>query len=298
MTAEADESRVRALLRAHPDGREIAAAPFRVIASGALNRCWRAETAKGPVFVRLARDDARRLGADWESEAALLAVAHRVGLAPAPLLTVPAAGLLVSEFVPGRALTRSEARSPARLAAIARLLRELHGLAPPSGIRRLDFATQARMLESQLDAAACASLATQAADVFARLASGQSAPVPCHNDVHAENILEHDRRLLFVDWEYGGLGDPIYDLAACVIHLALDAAQRDLLLDSYGADVAGARLRDACWAYDYVQWLWYRVAANQPGDGGAGALAEAALAVARRLERSPDSTIRAGRTPA
>src|SRR5688500_4835302 len=196
------------------------------------------------------------------------------------------AGLLVSEFVPGRILTRDEARSPARVAAIGHLLRELHDLAPSPGIRRLDFATQARTLESQLGASSHAAFATQAAAVFARLEAGQGAPVPCHNDLHAQNILEHDRRLLLVDWEYGGLGDPVYDLAGCVIHFALGAAQRELLLDAYGMRAPRARLRDACWAYDYVQWLWYRVAAGQPGDRSADVLAEAASAVARRLERS------------
>ena len=286
MAAKADEVRVRALLRAHPDGREIATAPFWPIEGGALNRCWRADTARGPVFVRLARGEARRLGADWESEAALLAIASHASLAPATVLTVPAAGLLVSEFVPGRILTRDEAQSPARVAAIGRLLREVHHLAPSPGIRRLNFATQARILESQLDAATRAAFATQAAAVFARLEAGQGATVPCHNDVHAQNILEDDRRLLLVDWEYGGLGDPVYDLAGCVIHLELDAAQREVLLDAYGAQSPGARLRDACWAYDYVQWLWYRVAAEPPAKPGAGALSEAASAIARRLERS------------
>jgi len=285
MAADADEARVRALLRAHPDGREIAAAPFRAIAGGALNRCWRVDTDVGPRFVRLASEAARGLGADWESEAALLAVANRAGLAPAPMLTVPAAGLLVSEFVPGRVLTRDEARRPALLTAIGRLLRKLHDLAPSPGIRRLDFATQARTLEAQLDAATYAGFATQATAVFARLEAGQGAAVPCHNDVHAENIIEHDRRLLLVDWEYGGVGDAVYDLAGCVVHLALDAAQRDLLLDAYDAEVPRVRMRDACWGYDYVQWLWYRVAANRSGERGEGALTEAAV-TAQRLERS------------
>src|SRR5688500_15805267 len=179
MGAEADEVRVRALLRAHPDGREIATAPFWPIEGGALNRCWRAETARGPVFVRLAHGEARRLGADWESEAALLAIANRAGLAPAPVFTVPAAGLLVTQLLPGRSLPGDEAQSPTRVAAIGRLRRGLHHLAPSPGIRRLDFATQARTLESQLDAATYAAFATQAAAVFARLEAGQGAPVPC-----------------------------------------------------------------------------------------------------------------------
>ncbi len=237
------------------------------------------------MFVRLALDEARRLGADWESEVALLAIAHRAGLAPAPLLTVPTAGLLVTEFVPGRVLTREDARNPTQLVRIARLLRELHSLAPSPGIRRLVFAAQARTLESHLGAATHGQFVAQAAVVFARLEAEQGTSVPCHNDVHAENMLEDERRLLLVDWEYGGLGDPVYDLAGCAIHLALDAGQRERLLDAYGAPSQAERLDDACWAYDYVQWLWYRVASAGTGEGNATVLGQAASAAQLRLAR-------------
>lgn len=46
---------------------------------------------------------------------------------------------------------------------------------------------------------------------------------PCHNDLVAENILivEDDvndiganNQLFFIDWEYSGMNDPMWDIAA------------------------------------------------------------------------------------
>jgi hypothetical protein len=145
------EARVRALLRAHPEGLQIAEAPFVPIGGGAFNRCWRADTAEGPRFVRLAGEEARRLGADWDSELALLRTASRAGLAPVPLLAVPAACLLVTEYIHSRAPADPATAEPARLRQIGTLLRAVHRLAPTAGTRLLDFATQARRLEAELD---------------------------------------------------------------------------------------------------------------------------------------------------
>lgn len=284
-TAAADaEARARVLLAAHPEGRMLAYAPFQPIASGAFNRCWRADTPRGAYFVRLADEAARGLGAGWESEAVLLGIAGEAGVAPRALLTVPGAGLLASEFLPGSTLTTREARAPARLAAIGRLLRRVHELPPSPAIRRLDFEVQARTLEAQLDPADVARFRTQSSAVFERLESERVRAVPCHNDVHAANLLLSASRLVLVDWEYCGLGDPIFDLAGLANHLALDAAQRALLLGAYGSPVGTARLDDAAWAYDYVQWLWYR-AARVARDEGATALAEAAARLDRRLSK-------------
>jgi hypothetical protein len=158
--------------------------------------------------VRLAGEEARRLGADWDSELALLRIASGSGLAPAPLLAVPRAGLLVTEYIQHRAPVEAAAK-PARLRRVGALLRAVHGLSSAGGIRILDFATQAGKLEAELDRdAALERLRARAARVFARLHADRGDAVPCHNDVHDANVLDDGRRLRLVDWEYGGLGTP------------------------------------------------------------------------------------------
>jgi thiamine kinase-like enzyme len=58
--------------------------------------------------------------------------------------------------------------------------------------------------------------------------------VLCHNDPYHLNFLD-DGDLWLIDWEYAGMGDPMYDLAG--IGLNLDEAGRDLLLRSYYGEV-------------------------------------------------------------
>jgi thiamine kinase-like enzyme len=91
--------------------------------------------------------------------------------------------------------------------------------------------------------------------------------------------------LRLVDWEYGGVGDPVFDVAGYLSHHLLDAGQAATLLDAYGAGFDAARLQDARWAYDYVQWLWYRVAARMTEHVDAG-LVTCAVALAERLRES------------
>jgi Ser/Thr protein kinase RdoA (MazF antagonist) len=277
------EARVRALLGAHPAGIRLACAPLVSIGSSAVNRCWRADTSDGPCFVRLGGEGAPGLGADWDTELALLEIASGDCLAPAPLLAVTAVGLLVTEFIEVRPGAGDTAADQEHLLRVGALLHAVHAMTPRAGLRRLDFAIQARRLEAELVGTtdADARLRPRAARVFERLQLRRGDAVPCHNDVHRANILD-DGRLRLVDWEYGGLGDAMFDLAGFASHHALDDASVGLLLAGYGAGVDHARLDDARWAYDYVQWLWYRLAARLPAAQPAPSLA-AAESLARRL---------------
>src|SRR5581483_3768020 len=38
-------------------------------------------------------------------------------------------------------------------------------------------------------------------------------PVLCHNDLLSANLIDDGRRLWLVDWEYAGIGHPLFDLA-------------------------------------------------------------------------------------
>jgi thiamine kinase-like enzyme len=37
--------------------------------------------------------------------------------------------------------------------------------------------------------------------------------VPCHMDLKGDNLLDDGKRLWLIDWEYGGMSDPLFDLA-------------------------------------------------------------------------------------
>lgn len=60
--------------------------------------------------------------------------------------------------------------------------------------------------------------------------------VPCHNDTVPENFVVDDNgRTYLIDWEYSGMNDPSWDVAAYILESRLtEEAIQYLLLDYYG----------------------------------------------------------------
>ena len=56
---------------------------------------------------------------------------------------------------------------------------------------------------------------------------------PCHNDLVPENMLLQDDRLFFIDWEYSGLNDPLFDIATIIEEGNLSMEAADFLLETY-----------------------------------------------------------------
>jgi thiamine kinase-like enzyme len=296
-SAAAPETLVRAVLAAQASTRLLADASFGPVRGGLSNHAWKVEAGGRHWFVRLGGPESATLGVDRQSERALLAVVVAAGLAPPFVACDPSNGLLVTEFIAGGPWSREDARAPRNIERIAERLRVLHGLEPSSGIRRVDFEAQARALESQLGALVAAdgpvrdgrggasratrtsieagSAIRQAVDsAFGLLAARHAFQVPCHNDLHHLNLLDAGSRLWLVDWEYGGIGDPVLDLASFACQHELGRGERAALIAAYGAgpgaagEIQAPALDAACTAFDYVQWLWYSIWAARHPDAG------------------------------
>ena len=269
--AESAERIARAALAAHAVARVIADAPFTAIRGGLSNHAWRVDHDGCSYFVRLGGSGSESLGVDRRSECHLLEAVSAAGLAPEVLVCDPGTDLLVTRLVSAATWTRQAAREPGNLRRIGAALRVLHSLPLRPGIGRVSFAAQARFLEGQLGAAGSAHAAVRrvATTAFETLAGRESIVALCHNDLHHLNILDDGERLWLVDWEYGGCGDPLFDLASFLCQHESTHEERQVLLDAYAGDAAiSIDLVDAaCRAFDYVQWLWYRLrGANDPGD--------------------------------
>ncbi|HQR25283.1 MAG TPA: choline/ethanolamine kinase family protein, partial [Steroidobacteraceae bacterium] len=209
------------------------------------------------------------LGVSRQSGCALLEIVGEAGLAPPVIACDPANGLLVTPYLSGGPWTREDAHEARNVERLARCLRELHALPPAAGVHDVDFRAQAQRLEAELGAACDAHEATAIEPVvrtaaeaaFELLARREPSRAICHNDLHHLNVLDDGERLWLVDWEYGGLGDPIFDLASLACQHEFTAGQRLALLEAYaGASTVPVESLDAaCIAFDYVQWLWYRL---------------------------------------
>jgi thiamine kinase-like enzyme len=152
----------------------------------------------------------------------------------------------------------------------------------PEGVATVSWAAQARRLAAGLAVLpGDAELHRLAAAVLADLSGRDFVPSPCHHDLHHLNVLDDGERLWLVDWEYGGRGDPLMDIAGFLALHGLGPSATDTFLAAYGRlrPADRERLDAARWAFDYVQWLWYR-RRDPDGAGEAGARAQG---LARRL---------------
>jgi thiamine kinase-like enzyme len=78
--------------------------------------------------------------------------------------------------------------------------------------------------------------------IEAALAVHPLAPVPCHNDLLADNYLDDGTRLWIVDWEYSGNGDPTFELGNTCQELGYDDAQVTELCAAYFGEASPALL--------------------------------------------------------
>jgi thiamine kinase len=73
--------------------------------------------------------------------------------------------------------------------------------------------------------------------------------------LHHRNILAAER-LMFVDWEYAGVGDPLFELAAVIGYHDLDEARRATLLAAHGGGIKPAQVAAMCLVFDCLHALW------------------------------------------
>lgn len=261
-------------MTAGPDSRAAAASALgalpgmagarivRRLAAGPTNVTWLVEHETRRWVLRLDRPAAVELGLDRDSERQVCKAAAAAGLTPACRFFDTCSPVCLRPYVAGRACTREDFHDAVRLAKLAALLRRLHGL-PPAG-SLFDPAAAAQRYANRIGTPASAELAGRAQAAWETARRQAGPPVPCHNDLVAENVLETaDGDLLLIDWEYAGMGDPFFDLAVVVRHHDLDDGLARGLLDAYLKRTASRadaeRLRHHCEFYGLLLKLWEQV---------------------------------------
>lgn len=276
------ECAAREALGLHADTAALARASFTPILGSLSNFAWHAVTGTAENFVRLARPGSEKLGASLDAEAEILSLVAAAGLAPAVVRCDPAARLLVTQWIDARS-DAPDITALHSLEQVGEAMARLHALRLPAHLRHVRFGEQARLLESALPASALrADFTAVAAEAFARLDTERTLAL-CHHDIHSQNIIiDAGHRLWLVDWEYAGLGDPIFDLASFTCQADLSPTATRALCGAYvraSGAVEQDRLALACWAFDYVQWLWYQSLRATAADG------PEPVEVARRSDR-------------
>ena len=188
-------------------------------------------------FVARVCEERRYLGIDRTNEWLCQLAAHKAGVTVDVLCFED--GILVSPFIVGKTLSDIDVTHVDVLTRTAQTMRQLHAsldhiegellyFCPFQTIRT--YAATARSLGAVLPAAIGRFIAVLPA---LRAAMSPFTPTLCHNDLLPANILDDGTRLWFVDWEYAGMGNPLFDLANLAANRVLSPEIENALLHAY-----------------------------------------------------------------
>ena len=243
--------------------------------------CWRGKVKLEPLHGGLSNtafvvDDGReryvaRCGGDIpvhhvfrDRERAASIAAHAAGLSPELVYAEP--GVMVIRHIDGRTFAEAEMR--ANIARIVPLLATCHRelarhLAGPANtfwvfhvIR--DYARTLQAARGGSDGELSRYVA------LADALEAQQMPLPIvfgHHDLLPGNFIDDGKRLWLIDWEYGGFGTAMFDLANLAANGSFSPADDRLLLEAYfrqpvsdeiqrsfDAMKVASALREALWA--------------------------------------------------
>lgn len=228
-------------------------ATIATMPGGLTNRCWLLDNGREKAVLKI---DAAKRGEPFGSrreEARIQQQAADAGLAAAVIYASDR--VYLSAYLEGAVWSPQSLAEERNLEALATALRRLHAL-PLTG-RVVDARRAAGLYASRVSRESAPARLHDWVDLI----EAMEPPVRlacCHNDLVAENIVAAPG-LRFLDWEYAGDNDPLFDLATVVAHHALPAARADFLLDAY-FEGDGARWREQLdrqvEVYDALRRLW------------------------------------------
>jgi thiamine kinase-like enzyme len=199
-----------------------------------------------------------------ERERAASIAAHAAGLSPELIYAEP--GVMVIRHVDGRTLTEAEMRAnisrvvPLLETCHRELARHLAGAASAFWVFHVirDYARTLQAARGGSDD----ELLRYVALADALEAQQMALPIVFgHHDLLAGNFIDDGKRLWLIDWEYGGFGTAMFDLANLAANGSFSPADDRLLLESYfrqpvsdevqrsyDAMRVASALREAVWA--------------------------------------------------
>lgn len=201
---------------------------------GITNRNYQVTLGGNPYVVRRAGRDTELLGIDREAEQLAGSTAAELGIAPAVAGVV--GGCLVNEFVACHALSaRDVADGVEEIAPMLRAFHDSDVRLPVSfwvGDLLSRYAEIVASRGGELPAAYAVAVRSTAS-IEAVLP--RDGPRPAHNDLLAGNLIRarEGGRIMLVDWEYAGMGDPRFDLGNLSVNNGFGERENERLLSAY-----------------------------------------------------------------
>jgi thiamine kinase-like enzyme len=232
-------------------GKRVAVVP---LGGGITNRNYRVDAGGESYVLRIPGELCDLLGIDRHIEYECSLAAARLGVGPEVVAFVPEDGrpgdcespLLVTRFVPGRALTPKEVRRPNIVERVVRALRCYHDGSPGAGsfspfetVRSYHALARERGVDFPPEMDTALGLLAGIEEAV----HTEDPPCPCHNDLLPANFIDDGRSVWILDWEYAGMGDRFFDLGNLAVNNGFDERHERMVLNLYFGEVREEDLR-------------------------------------------------------
>ena len=217
-----------------------------------------------PYILRMAGNGTERF-INRQAEKANSLLANVLGLDVETVYFDSESGIKISRFIENaETLNANTAAYPQNMAFTTKLLRQLHD----SGLdfdNRFDVFQEIVKYErfiEEVGASYFSGYATVRREVMAleqALTHYPTELVPCHIDTVPENFVKgHKGQSYLIDWEYSGMNDRAWDLAAHLLECDFDANQQEQFLHLYyGNEKISTDFRMKLLIYQICQdFLW------------------------------------------
>lgn len=196
-------------------GWDSSKASISEIGGGATNLNYKIKIADQAYFLRIG-SDAGVLGNSIEREYLSSKLASDFKIAPEIVLYNPEHHILVTRFIPAKA-TALDIHDPETLARVVKQVRSLHQIpwTIPYSMDPYEVVTgyYAKLVEMEVELPSSIKKVLLPALAYIQHQKKLSPKCICHMDLHKGNFLDDGDSIWLLDWEYAGMGDPIFDLA-------------------------------------------------------------------------------------
>lgn len=232
---------------------------IQALPGGLSNRTFKVQRGDETLVLRMDGDRTLPFWIDREREVSVHRKAAQVGLAPDIVFANAAAGVLITQFVPGRTWSADDLRAHENIDHVTGLLRDVHAL-PLTGPRFESSKIAEAYLLRLIDIPDRADFAQRCVDVIAAVPAAGDICC-CHNDVVAANLIGLSRPML-IDWEYACDNDPFFDLASLLAYHGVGKTLSESWLSAFAGGNSPElreRLAEQRSVYDALHWLWLAV---------------------------------------
>jgi thiamine kinase-like enzyme len=234
------------------------------LGGGITNRNYRVRIGEESFVVRIPGQDTHFLGIHREREYACNVAASRSGVAPEVVHFLRPENVLVTRFIDGPNMSAETMGNEASIRKAVTAIRLVHGGSPfPGMFSVFRVVEDYRKVAESHDVA----LPERIDWMFERIKEIENTlfrhpteVVPCHNDLLPANFIDCGNDFKIIDWEYGGMGDPYFDLGNFSAHHVLNDDQDAMVCREYFGEISDFRmarlkifkalsdLREAMWA--------------------------------------------------